>query len=134
KSDSLSDWGGSFGGAVVKDKLFYYGAFERYMQAMWSVGPNTRTVPTDAMMGLDSTGSVVTNANLGPMLSTGTPFGTDSCGNTIYKGAIFDPNTGCVFVGNLIPTSMISHKTAQILQLYHQYYAPESSTLPTNDA
>jgi hypothetical protein len=49
KSDSLSDWGGSFGGAIVKSKLFYYGSFERYRQQMWSTGPNSRTVPTDAM-------------------------------------------------------------------------------------
>lgn len=132
-SDSLSDWGGSFGGAVVKNKLFYYGAFERYMQGMWSLGPNSRTVPTDAMMGLDSTGSVVPYADLSPMLTTSAPLGTDGCGNTIYLGAIYNPNTGCVFVNNQIPTSMVSTKTAQILQLFHKYYAPES-TLPTNDA
>ena len=38
KSESLSDWGGGFGGAIKKDKLFYFGAFERYMQSMWSSG------------------------------------------------------------------------------------------------
>lgn len=146
KSDSLSDWGGSFGGPIVKDKLFYFGAFERYMQAMWSLGANTRTVPTDAMMGLDSSGNVTTYADLSPMLSTsnqiknydGTP-AYDDCGNPIYQGAIVDPATaingsfGCVFVNNHIPTNRISAATAQILQLYHQYYQPESS-LTTNNA
>ena len=38
-SDSLSDWGGSFGGAIKKNKLFYFFAFERYMQSMWSTRP-----------------------------------------------------------------------------------------------
>jgi hypothetical protein len=146
KSDSLSDWGGSFGGAIIKDKLFYYGAFERYMQAMWALGPNNRTVPTNAMMGLDSNGNITQYADLSPMLSPGVPVLTyggapavDNCGNPIYRGAIVDPATvtsstfGCVFVNNQIPTNRISSKTAQILQLYHKYYAPESN-VPANDA
>jgi hypothetical protein len=145
-SDSLNDWGGSFGGAIVKDKLFYFGSFERYMQQMWSLGPNSRTVPTDAMMGLDSGGNVTQYADMSPMLSTSVPVLTyggqpayDNCGNPIYKGAIVDPTTnsptafGCVFVNNQIPTNRISAKTAQILQLYHKYYQPESS-LTANDA
>jgi hypothetical protein len=148
-SDSLSDWGGSFGGAIVRDKLFYYGAFERYMQSMWDVGANSRTVPTDAMMGLDSSGVLTPYADLSPMLSPTIPVLTyggqpayDNCGNPIYKGAIVDPATyipgvafGCVFVNNQIPTNRISAKTAQILQLYHKYYAPEApSTVSINDA
>jgi hypothetical protein len=145
-SDSLSDWGGSEGGAIVKDKLFYFVAFERYMQSMWSLGPNSRTVPTDAMMGLDANGTPTEYADLSPMLTTSVPVLTyggqpaiDSCGNPIYKGAIVDPLTatggafGCVFVNNQIPTNRISKTTAQILQLYHQYYKPES-TLTSNDA
>ena len=146
KSDSLSDWGGSFGGAIKKDKLFYYAAFERYMQSMWSLGPNSRTVPTDAMMGFDSTGSTVPYADLSPMLSPSIPVLTyggapalDNCGQPVYQGAIVDPATvvngafGCVFVGNKIPTDRISQKTRTILNLYHKYYQPESS-LPGNDA
>ncbi|MGD0735910.1 MAG: TonB-dependent receptor [Terracidiphilus sp.] len=145
-SDSLNDWGGSFGGAIVKDKLFYFGSFERYMQQMWSLGPNSRTVPTDAMMGLDSGGNITQYADLSPMLSTNVPVLTyggqpaiDNCGNPIYKGAIIDPATnsssafGCVFLNNHIPTNRISPKTAQILQLFHKYYQPESS-LTANDA
>ncbi len=147
-SDSLSDWGGSFGGAIVKDKLFYYGAFERYMQQMWSVGANSRTVPTDAMMGLDSSGNPTQFADLSPMLSPGTPVLTyggtpayDDCAQPIYKGAIINPSSvgtnggsfGCVFVNNQIPTSLISAKSATILQLYHKYYQPESP-FTSNDA
>ena len=154
-SDSLSDWGGSFGGALVKNKLFYFASFERYMQSMWNLGPNSRTVPTDAMMGLDSSGDPTAYADLSPMLSPGVAVYTyggaaaiDNCGNPVYKGAVMDPATtgmtpvpsantpagfGCVFVNNQIPTNRISHVTSQILQLYHQYYQPESS-LTANDA
>jgi hypothetical protein len=154
-SDSLSDWGGSEGGAIKKNKLFYFVAFERYMQSMWSTGPNSRTVPTDAMMGLNSNGTVASYADLSPMLSPGVAVDTyggspaiDNCGNPVYKGAIIDPATtgvtpvgtsntpagfGCVFVNNHIPTGRISKVTSQILQLYHQYYQPESA-LTANDA
>ncbi len=155
KADSLSDWGGSFGGAIRKDKLFYFVSFERYMQSMWSLGPNSRTVPTDAMMGLDSSGNKVDYADLSPMLSSSVPVLTyggspaiDNCGHPVYRGAIIDPasvgvtpvsgsNTpggfGCVFVNNRIPTSRISNVTSQILQLYHQSYKPESA-FTTNEA
>jgi len=134
KSDSLSDWGGGFGGAIKKDKLFYYLAFERYMQSMWATGANSRTVPTDSMMGLDSNGSVLsTYADMSPVLTTSNLLTTDSCGNPVYQGAIYDPSTGCVFANNHIPTSKISKTSAKVLQLYHKYYAPQS-TLTSNDA
>jgi hypothetical protein len=126
-NETLSDWGGGFGGALIKDKLFYFGSFERYMQSMWNLGPLGRTVPTDAMMGLDSSGNVTTYADLSPMLSTGNVIATDSCENTIYQGAVFNPATGCVFVNNQIPTGLISTTTAKILQLYHKYYSPASA-------
>ncbi len=147
KHDSLSDWGGSFGGAVVKNKLFYYFAIERYMQSMWGLGANSRTVPTDAMLGLDANGSVAEYADLSAQLSPSAPIYTngdtpvpaiDNCGNPVYVGAIVDPATatngafGCVFVDNHIPTQRISAVTSKILQLYHQYYQPESSLTSNN--
>ncbi len=154
-SDSLSDWGGGVGGPIKKDKLFFFVALERYMQAMWELGPDSRTVPTDAMMGLNADGSTAAFADLSPMLSTSVPVLTyggapaiDNCGNPVYQGAIIDPasvganpvasaNTpkgfGCVFVNNQIPTGRISRTTAQILQLFHQDYQPENTTT-VNDA
>ncbi len=126
-NETLSDWGGGFGGAIIKNKLFYFGSFERYMQSEWNLGPLSRTVPTNAMMGLDSSGNVLTYADMSAVLSKGNPIATDPCSQTIYQGAIFNPATGCVFVNNQIPTSMISKTTAEILQLYHKYYSPVST-------
>jgi len=130
--ESLSDWGGGFGGPVVKNKLFYFVSFERYMQSMWNLGALSRTVPTDAMMGLDSSGNVTAYADLSPMLTTSNAIATDPCSNTIYQGAVFNPATGCVFVNNQIPTSLISTATAKVLQLYHQDYTPTGPTTVNN--
>jgi len=133
KTENLSDWGVSGGGPIVKDKLFFYAAYERYMQSSWNLGPLSGTVPTDAMMGLNADGTVAQYADLSNLLNKGAVLGTDGAGNTVYKGAVFNPATGDVFVNNQIPTSMISVQTAKILQLYHKYYPPESD-LPENNA
>jgi hypothetical protein len=134
KNASLSDWGVSGGGPIVKDKLFFYTAFERFMQSNWKPGALSGTVPTDAMMGLNPDGSVAAFADLSALLNTSVVLGTDGFGNTIYQGSIFYPYfQNRVFVNNQIPTSMISATTAQILQLYHKYYAPQGS-LPQNNA
>ena len=132
KSDSMSDWGGGVGGPIIKDKLFFFFAFERYMQSMWGVGAPSRTVPTDAMMGLDANGNVQAYADMSPVLTPSAALGTDSCHNTVYQGAIFNPATGCVFVNNQIPTNLISTTTAKILQLYHKYYQPLNNTAQNN--
>ncbi len=137
-NDSLSDWGGSFGGAIKRDKLFYNVAFERYMQSNWLLGAPGRVVPTDGstvggvtlpdMLGVSGQGY----ADLGAMLTTSVNFGKDGCGNTIYQGAVFNPATNCVFVNNQIPTSLISKTSQKIIDLYHKYYQPETSLIANN--
>jgi carboxypeptidase family protein len=113
-SDTLSDWGGGFGSHIIKDKLFYFFAFERYQQSDLALGNNSRTVPTDAMLGLNSDGSTAAFADLSPQLTTSNVIGTDPCGNTVYQGAVFNPTTTtsagryCVFPNNQIPTSLIT--------------------------
>src|SRR5208282_2848801 len=50
-------------------------------------------------------------------------------------GSVFNPATNCVFANNQIPTSLItSSPTRQIVQLLHQYYQPEATVTPDNDA
>ena len=148
-NESLSDWGASFGGAIKKDKLFYYAAFERYMQSNWLLGAPSRTVPTDAMMGLDSTGTPIAGgyADLSPMLTTSNvvttavpvdpstgacAVGAGAVPINVYQGSFFLPGTNCVFANNQIPTSLISKTSAQILQLFHKYYQPVNNTSNNN--
>ena len=143
-NETLSDWGGGFGGALIKDKLFYFGSFERYMQSMWNLGAPGRTVPTNAMMGLSSSGSVLSYADMSPVLTTSNVVGTaypvtntGVCPTSgpmvnVYQGSIYLPGTGCVFANNQIPTTLISKATAKILQLYNKNYAPETANTQNN--
>jgi hypothetical protein len=121
-SDSLSDWGVSVGGPILKDKLFFYGAYERYMFSNWGLGGQGGTVPTTAML----------NGDLSALLNTSVNYGQDGAGNTIYQGAIFDPTTGNVFVNNQIPTTRFSAASQPIVALYKKYYQPESANRQNN--
>src|SRR5882762_11268293 len=75
--DRLYDWGGSFGGPIVKNKLFFYTSAERYTFENNSLGPMNQTVPTTAFL----------NGDFSAMLDTTQTLGTDGAGNTVYKGA-----------------------------------------------
>ena len=60
--------------------------------------------------------------------------GTDTHGNPIYAGAIFNPSDpGAVFVGNVIPQNMISPVSQKIIAIYQKDYAPQSDSLIGNE-
>jgi hypothetical protein len=123
--DRLWDWGGSFGGAIKKDKTFFYASAERYTFQNNALDAMNQTVPTTAFL----------NGDFSAMLNTSQPpLGTDGAGNTIYKGAIFDPQTGNVFVGNVIPTSRFSTVSQKIVDLYKKYYQPLAPGLTQNNS
>jgi hypothetical protein len=117
------DYGASIGGPILKDKLFFFGAFERYTQNDFTLGTYTQFVPTTAMLGGD----------FSALLNTSNVLGIDKAGSTIYQGAIFDPNTGNVFPGNVIPTNRFSTVAQKIIPLYQKYYAPEQPGLNGNN-
>jgi hypothetical protein len=122
--DRLYDYGASFGGPIKKDKLFFYAAFERYTFANDGVGALSSTVPTTAFL----------TGNFSALLNTSVVLGTDSAGQTVYGGAIVDPQSGDVFPGNIIPAQRISAVSQKIVGLYQQYYQPLSSDLTNNNA
>ena len=117
------DYGASIGGPILKEKLFFFGTFERYTQTDFTLGNYSQFVPTTAML----------NGDFSALLDTNTVLGTDSAGNTVYKGAIFDPTTGDVFQGNVIPTSRFSSVSQKILTIYQSDYAPGQAGLNGNN-
>jgi hypothetical protein len=100
-----NQFGGTFGGPIKKDKLFFFADFQRTTQR--GIGAPTETLPTMA----ERTGDF--SADL-PAL----PAGTDCNTTTGTKnGCIFNPLTGLAFPGNIIPTSMIDPAAAQLMAL-----------------
>ncbi|MBZ5689261.1 MAG: TonB-dependent receptor [Acidobacteriia bacterium] len=122
--DRLYDYGGSFGGPIVKGKTFFFVAYERYTFENYGTGGMTGTVPSADFL----------NGNFSALLDTTQQLGVDGANNPVYKGAIFDPQTGNVFVGNQIPTTSFSPISQQIVDIYKQLYKPEVSGLISNNA
>lgn len=119
----FTDYAFSGGGPIIKNKTFFYGALERFVQKDFRLGPLSQTVPTPAFL----------NGNFSALLDQTKLLGTDGAGNPIYKGAIFDPLTGNVFPNNVIPSGRISTVSKQIAGLYQKYYAPTGSGLFDNN-
>lgn len=117
------DYGGSAGGPIFKNKTFFFGAFERYTQTNFTLGSPSAFVPTPAFLAGD----------FSALLDSSTVLGTDGAGNTIYTGAIFDPTTGNVFPGNMIPSNRISSVAQKIIPIFQNNYAPMNSSLVANN-
>jgi hypothetical protein len=121
------DYGGSLGGPILKNKTYFFGAFERYTQNDFTLNnfaSSNVTVPTSDFLA----------GNFSALLNTATVLGTDTHGNPIYSGAIFNPtDPGAVFVGNIISGDMISAVSKKIVALYQKYYSPGNTNLIQND-
>src|SRR5581483_1445624 len=125
----FNDFGFSGGGPLYlpkiyngKNKTFLFGAWERYNQTDLRFRQDATTVPTTAMLGGD----------FSALLDTSVSYGQDSAGNTIYRGAIFDPSTQNVFPGNIIPTNRISSQAKGVILLYQKYYRPNNTNVVNN--
>lgn len=106
-----NQYGGRLGGAIIKNKLFYFGSFENSTDRRFAGA--LQTVPT-AMM---RTGN----------LSTSTL-------------PIYDPNTGAAngtgrdpFPGNIIPASRIHPTSALLMQRLPQENNPGPAGVPNNN-
>jgi hypothetical protein len=144
------DYGFSLGGPIIKNKTFFFGAFERFQQIDFRLNGGSTTVPTAAFQSGDF------STLLGPALCTGGD-GTGLCngypasgnpvpimvendsGQTVaaQENMIYDPQSTacapnpCQFTGNIIPTGRISGVAQKVNALY-QDYAPQSGGIFNN--
>ena len=123
-ADSLYSYGASVGGPIIRNKLFFYAAAERYTFSNSGIGGLSSTVPTTAFL----------NGDFSALLKKSVVLGTDSSGQTVYQGAIINPLTGDAFSGNIIPPASMSAVSKKIVALYQQYYQPLTTTLANNNA
>lgn len=135
EKDRKFDYGFSVGGPIIKNKTFFFTAFERYTQESLALGGRTTVPNADFLRGDFSAllGNVITGEG-GPILNP--------CTGTAYvQGQIFDPATRrtvngqvCAdpFPNNIIPTNRISAVSGKILNIYSQYYQPEFEGVKDN--
>jgi len=107
-------YGFSAGGPIIKNRTFFFGAFEKYMQERYVLGPFNKTVPIPAFL----------DGDFSALLDASTQLGTDPGGNPIYRGAIIDPHTGLVFPGNIIPPDRMSEVSKNVVDIYRSSYQP----------
>jgi hypothetical protein len=110
--DILNQFGGNFGGPIKKNKLFFFGDFERTTRRQFAA--KYESIPNPAAI-FDSAGDAV--------FSEVIPAGTD-CNATPTAGCIYDPNTGTAtgtgrtaFASNTIPASRIDPAAKEMLSL-----------------
>jgi outer membrane receptor protein involved in Fe transport len=104
-----SEFGGSAGGPIKKDRAFFFGDYQGQRQRLGTSG--TQTVPTSHLMDscLNGPGCDFTEyANL--LVGPG-------------KQLIWDPATGAPFAGNVIPRAQLSPQAMNLFKLL-QPYAP----------
>ena len=100
------DYGASFGGPIFKNKLFFFGTFERYTQTDFTLGGPSSFVPTSAML----------NGDFSALLDTSSVLGIDRGREYHLQGAVpyFSiPRRTTFFPGNIISNNWLqqmSHK------------------------
>jgi hypothetical protein len=116
-SSKWQEYGGSIGGPIIKNKLFFFGDYQGFKTTTGVT--NQYSIPTALV---ESTCSQTTGfCNLSQYLGQTGGGG----GGGVQQGQVFDPTTGTLsgsgrtaFAGNLIPNSLISPQSRALLALF----------------
>jgi len=150
-----NQFGGTLGGPIIKDKLFFFVDYQGLRQNVPS-GPSYATVPTDAMRGTGTlTGEADFSALLNPALTAGLTLPTNgviydpTTNGTVCNPAITPPNPGSCpstnpngalqFMGtggqpNVIPANRLNPAALAYLQAYPEpNCGPPGSGAPIDD-
>ncbi len=135
------DYAFSLGGPIIKNKTFFFGAFERYTQVDRRLGDYSSFVPTaDFLSGnfsalLGSQLCTQSDGSVAPACGSGTtPISVqNNAGQSVplQEGMIFDPLTGNQFTGNIIDSSRFSSVAQTINAIYAKSYAPQKAGIIT---
>ena len=112
-----NDLGGTIGGRIIKNKLFYFGSYEGDFIAQGSAN-STITIPTDAIRS-------------GNLSASPTPIYDPATGSYNAQGI---PIGRSVFPGNIIPANRISSIAQKLVSLLPEPNQPSASaTAPANN-
>jgi Carboxypeptidase regulatory-like domain len=144
------DYGFSLGGPIIKNKTFFFGAFERFQQTDFRLNGGSASVPTPAFLTGDFSGllgGTLCTGGDGTGLCNGYPASSNpvpimvenDSGQTVaaQENMIYDPQSTacapnpCQFTGNVIPANRIS-AVAQKVNAFYQNYAPQFGGIDNN--
>ena len=140
------DYGFSLGGPMIKNKTFFFGAFERYQQIDFRLNSGSATVPSVAFQNGDFSGllgGTLCSASGSVGLCSqngGTPITVrNAAGQSVaaQENMIYDPQSTtcapnpCQFTGNIIPTDRIS-TVAQKVNGFYKDYASQFGGIDNN--
>ena len=117
-----NQFGGTFGGRVIKDKLFFFADYQGLRRASPTQISKTTVLPLAWRQGdFSSLLSATGPYSVGKVVQLYNPFSVDASGSR------------APFAGNIIPTSLLSPAAYKLVNNLTLYPAPQTTTVSTSN-